>query len=533
MTDQNRARPSIDLDELERQLREAAGPRAAPAPSPASSQSPKEDPLAELARIVGSDDPYRSFWPQGGNVPSSSQGGKGSPQMAPPRSAPGQQEPFEDELAALARNGGRSYEDPLSPEMQQRAPHAAVQHDDERAYQELASRSVPYDPDQLAPMGDGSETYANDDIDYRGPAPRRSRKALVAVIAVLALAGIGVGAAVMGRGTGGIRLAGAPPVITAETGPSKVQPENPGGTVVPNQDRQIYNKQTTEDTKTAKVVTGEEQPMDVVAAAKRDAPRVVLPSTGAAPSAATSTSTSGIAAQAPKPEAQSTPGVIPGLGEPRRVKTVSVRPDGSVIDGQTGEPAAPPAGARLMSVTQASSLPTPAAAPTAEATAPKPDAAPTRTASTTTTSGPTPVPAPRPRTETTGSTPTTTAAVPAAPAPKPAAPRVTTTQAQPTQVASTQPIVPQPVEQSAASGSGGWAVQLAGSPSEPEAKSTATRLQARFSSELGGAAPSVVKADVNGKTLYRVRVLGMTKDDATALCSRLVAAGGVCFVAKS
>ena len=42
-----------------------------------------------------------------------------------------------------------------------------------------------------------------------------------------------------------------------------------------------------------------------------------------------------------------------------------------------------------------------------------------------------------------------------------------------------------------------------------------------------------MKADVNGKTLYRVRVLGMTKDDATALCSRLVAAGGVCFVAKS
>ena len=43
---------------------------------------------------------------------------------------------------------------------------------------------------------------------------------------------------------------------------------------MPNQDRQIYNKQTTEDTKTAKVVTGEEQPMDVVAAARRDAPRV-------------------------------------------------------------------------------------------------------------------------------------------------------------------------------------------------------------------------------------------------------------------
>ncbi len=112
---------------------------------------------------------------------------------------------------------------------------------------------------------------------------------------------------------------------------------------MPNQDRQIYNKQTTEDTKTAKIVAGEEQPIDVGAAARRDGPRV-----GAAGDRRCAfrlrrhlrlAPPPAIAAQAAKPDVQPTPGVIPGLGEPRRVKTVSVRPDGTIIDGQ---PASPP-----------------------------------------------------------------------------------------------------------------------------------------------------------------------------------------------
>src|SRR4051812_6181781 len=59
MSDASKQRPVIDLDELERQLRAAAGARESAQPAvPAS-----DDPLAELARIVGQDDPYKSYWP--------------------------------------------------------------------------------------------------------------------------------------------------------------------------------------------------------------------------------------------------------------------------------------------------------------------------------------------------------------------------------------------------------------------------------------------------------------------------------------
>src|SRR6478672_9900557 len=59
MSDGNKQRPVIDLDELERQLRAAAGTRESAQPAVPSS----DDPLAELARIVGQDDPYKSYWP--------------------------------------------------------------------------------------------------------------------------------------------------------------------------------------------------------------------------------------------------------------------------------------------------------------------------------------------------------------------------------------------------------------------------------------------------------------------------------------
>ena len=41
------------------------------------------------------------------------------------------------------------------------------------------------------------------------------------------------------------------------------------------------------------------------------------------------------------------------------------------------------------------------------------------------------------------------------------------------------------------------------------------------------------KADVNGATVYRVRVGPMSQADATALCTKLKAAGGNCFVARN
>ena len=40
------------------------------------------------------------------------------------------------------------------------------------------------------------------------------------------------------------------------------------------------------------------------------------------------------------------------------------------------------------------------------------------------------------------------------------------------------------------------------------------------------------KAVVKGATIYRLRVAGLSKADAAALCARLKGEGGDCFIAK-
>ena len=89
-----------------------------------------------------------------------------------------------------------------------------------------------------------------------------------------------------------------------------------------------------------------------------------------------------------------------------------------------------------------------------------------------------------------------------------------------------------PVDATAATTSGGWSVQLAAPKSEAEAQSTLTRLNSKYSAELNGSAIGVHKAEVNGETVYRLRVVGLTKADAAALCARLKGEGGQCFIAK-
>ncbi len=79
----------------------------------------------------------------------------------------------------------------------------------------------------------------------------------------------------------------------------------------------------------------------------------------------------------------------------------------------------------------------------------------------------------------------------------------------------------------------GWAVQLAAPKSETEAKSDVARLDAKYTSVLNGAAIAVQKAQVKGATVYRLRVVGLFKADAAALCARVKGEGGDCFIAKA
>ena len=80
--------------------------------------------------------------------------------------------------------------------------------------------------------------------------------------------------------------------------------------------------------------------------------------------------------------------------------------------------------------------------------------------------------------------------------------------------------------------SGGWVVQLGASGSESEARSEAVRLGARYASALHGAPIGLNKAWARGGTVYRLRAIGLSEADATALCAQVRGDGGGCFYGK-
>jgi cell division septation protein DedD len=84
----------------------------------------------------------------------------------------------------------------------------------------------------------------------------------------------------------------------------------------------------------------------------------------------------------------------------------------------------------------------------------------------------------------------------------------------------------------AAPAGGGWSVQLGVRPSEGEARAAFAQFQQKHG-ELKGQPAIIRQAEVNGSTIYRVRVGPLSKDDASALCSKLQGSGGQCFVAKN
>jgi hypothetical protein len=84
------------------------------------------------------------------------------------------------------------------------------------------------------------------------------------------------------------------------------------------------------------------------------------------------------------------------------------------------------------------------------------------------------------------------------------------------------------VDQTASKGD--WAIQFAAPKSEAEAKVTAARLNAKYAPALNGATIGVHKTQVNGETTYALRVAGLSRADATALCVRVK--GRDCSIAK-
>jgi hypothetical protein len=486
MAESVKPRFAVDLDEIERQLADAHS-------APQSPPAPRNDPLAELARIVGQDDPFQSMLANN-RAPAPK---TGRPAAADDLFVSRDERPRQP--ADSARSGSFRPDQPTDLD--------AAYADQVRQYEAFQAEAAPdgypegaYDQDRYA---DPSLFEDQDEIPRRRLPLRSSRKTVVAIAAVVGAAVLGVGGALIAGRSTSMLSSGEPPLIKATNEPSKVQPQSPGGVEIPNQNKQIYERVGQEAP--TKVVNREEQPVDV-----RQATRT-----------ASTDATGATAGTAPAPTGLA-------LGEPRKVRTISIRPDGTVILPDSKPAAAPAPAPVAMTLPPTQARAPQAAMPLAPLETPHAGA----TATTPTTPGPRQAAATPP---TSGGSSTQ-----AAPTPQPAPQRVASAQPgmvpaapqpAPQRLASVQPSAPTAPAAEAAS-VGGYSVQLGVSASENEAKGTLQRFQQKFAA-LQGKAPLIRQAEVNGSTLYRVRVGPMSRDEASSLCSKIQGQGGQCFVAKN
>jgi hypothetical protein len=356
----------------------------------------------------------------------------------------------------------------------------------------------------------------------------RSRRPLFAAGAIFLVGVLGIGASFAYKSKSGPHEIAT---IQAMSGPTKIQPDSPGGVDVPNQDASILDKGP-QQTPT-KLANHEERPVDLTLQQPAATPnKVAMADTGSSGSGA-----AGVPVPPPPagPQAQSATGQAPqspiaapatdiqsyGIGaliEPKRVKTVSVRSDGTVLPNDT--PPQMPASASQLNHT---------AAQVPAATAPKPAATPKSTARVVTT------PKPAPTMEQLADNNDAPAAAPAAPAtPAPLMSKPKPAPVKPVKVAATEPPKDsiQDSSKPEADGAGGFAVQFAAPGSEQEAHEMTAKLAAKFSGDLSGHHLTYHRAKVNDKTVFRVRAGGMTREEATSICEKVKSGGGSCFVAK-
>jgi len=474
MSESVKPRFAVDFNEIERQLAQAGNPQTQ------QTSAGRSDPLAELARIVGQDDPFQSILANDGSPRQRQQGASiddlfavrdtmtPAPARAPQAVHPAQSYAHDAYPQANARHHEPAYAQAPAPQHQDSYGNEAYAQD---YYADQAAQYPDQDYDQ--------------DQDYAPVERPRSRKGAIAIAAVIGAVVLGGGGAYLASGSAAI-TGGEPPLIKANNEPTKVQPQNPGGVEIPNQNKQIYERAA--QSGATKVVNREEQPVDVQQAVRMNGNAVADATGGTVPGVSV------------KPHQTASL----NLGEPRKVRTVTIRPDGTVAGAEP--PAAQPV---ATAAAGAMTLPPQAqAAPVAHATPAQ--ATPTQ---------------PRPAASTPVAAPSTPAATPK-PAPAAATPASAPA---PVQVASVQPTAPATTETTS---TGGFAVQLGLANSEAAAQTAFASYQRKFP-DLQGKPAMIRKAEVNGNTIYRVRVGPLPKEEASSLCSKLQGQGGQCFVAKN
>ncbi len=321
-----------------------------------------------------------------------------------------------------------------------------------------------YDPHAVYP----EDAYVQQGYDEEAAERvRPKRGGMMTVVVVAALAVVGTAGAYTYRTWHGSPRNGEAPIIKADPGPNKVVPptQSADGSSKPIQDR-VATAPGSE-----RIVSREEQPVDPNTV--KTGPRVVFPPLTQNPNPNPGGVTAPVipaSRQAPGATATSLVG-----DEPRRVRTLAIRPD------------------------QADAGPA-AAAPIAR----QPVAAPTR--------------APAPATTATTSPPAN-------------APMSLSPGAAPTRTASNNPAAAAP----AAASTGGYVVQISSQRSEADAQASYRALQGKFPSVLGSRAPLIRRADLGEKGIYYRAMVGPfgTPDEASQFCGSLKTAGGQCVVQRN
>jgi len=464
----SRANDEINLDEFERRLR-AAG----------AQQARVEDPLAELSRLV-------EFSRLGV-----------SPDEKPARRSA---EPAAARAEPLSANETEPFRASLDDDVEELAPGASeADRAARRDYEFATGRS-----DETSVATAGEER------------PMRWKLA-VSALALAGVAMIGVVLAMRG-GVPGVKK--DPPFIAAAQGPTRIAPPS-DQTVAASSDPGASLLKDNGKPNAVKVVNSEEQPVDLSAQAPA-APSAAAPTSAPDATALAATINTPLVA----PTAQPPQGLGSEFPDPKPVRTISLRPDGTPI-------------AAASAPDQTASAPAPAEAPSKPAANSGGDTAGVAQSSTPKIELPAKASPKSSARVVVGKTDTT---APAGAGQPPSEPAQTDAPAKPDKASAKKPKVADAtettgsiapaVDATAATTSGGWAVQLAAPRSEAEANSELARLNNKYGAQLNGSALGIHKAVVKGETIYRLRVVGLTKADAAALCARLKGGGGECFIAK-
>ncbi len=274
------------------------------------------DPLAELARLIGQNDPFGEF------------GREGARRSMPPHPKPAADwRPHPEDL---------SYAPPTV------AREADPYHAEQPDYAEVATQDYEashYYASDINQDGDAEDVY--DDAQAR-----RRRAGIIAVVAIFALAVIGTAGAFTYRAIYHTGATKPPPVIKADTTPSKVVPEVKSKD--PQSSKLIYDR-VNDHAQPERLVSREEQPVEM-----KERPAGVLP----------------------PGQNEHTPMLGNGVvgAEPKKIHTIAIRPAGVAATAGTAATApaiaAPTATAATTRPPTATPPATRSAAPTAAGQAP-------------------------------------------------------------------------------------------------------------------------------------------------------------------